>query len=244
MIICPKCRHDNDIGRIFCVKCGDKLDISKVRAPSSARLRVKTEHARKFQQTINRASKKLIKVVILAATTAFLTMLFLPPSVDLKDFDASHLSSYEDKRAQLDDAGTSEQKIKIVFTDQEINAAIAQAISNTAKNVDPNAIKLENISFTFKQNAVLITVQNKWRWFRLVLQERSLPIQENGAWTFHPSSFWIGRIHVPPMLNHYMDDLYFSRMWNGFVTEKGVLEKLSSLEIRPGEAILLTSGGS
>jgi uncharacterized membrane protein YvbJ len=28
MIICPKCGNDNPLGRVFCGKCGSKLDFS------------------------------------------------------------------------------------------------------------------------------------------------------------------------------------------------------------------------
>ncbi len=242
MIICPKCQYDNDLGRIFCAKCGEKLDISRVRAPSSVRRRAKSGRNMSFQKMFSIALKKMFKVAILAAVCSIVSMLLLSPKVQRKDFSVSSLESFQAKRAKLDDASSTEQQLKFTFTEGEINSAIAQAISNSnkAEAANPNLIKLESMYFALEDGAAVVTFHNKWRWFRLSLQERVTPLQVNDNWTFQLSTFWIGRLRLPPVINKFVDDQYFSKIWTGFVAEKGIIEHLGSLEIKPGEAHLTT----
>jgi len=244
MIICPKCQYDNDLGRIFCAKCGEKLDITKVKAPTSVRKRPKGEKHRSFQKIVSDFTAKLIKVAILAAVACVLTLLAAPPVFQRKDFNASDVISFEEKRGQLEDSQTSEQKKQIVFKEEELNAALSQAIYNTTATqaADPNAIKLETMYLGFQEGTVRVTIANKWRWFRLNLQEQSTPVQENGVWTLQPTAFWIGRLRLPPALNSYVNQLYFSRLWASFVNEKTLIEKLTGLELKPGQAVLTTKG--
>ena len=96
MIECPKCNHDNDIGRIFCVKCGEKLEISKVGAPSGMkRISRKTANSKSFAQIASFNLGKLVKIAFLAMGSAVITLVFLPPnfeSILLLKLDATGLN--------------------------------------------------------------------------------------------------------------------------------------------------------
>ena len=60
MLICPKCGNDNELGRIFCHQCGDRLDLSSIKPPSVAERK-----RRLFRAEAIRSTRFLINLVIL-----------------------------------------------------------------------------------------------------------------------------------------------------------------------------------
>ena len=73
MIICPKCRHDNPLGRVFCGKCGTKLDFAHT---SSQDMAAKIEPS-----PIARHWRKVVYPIILLIVV--LVAMVLWPAADL-----------------------------------------------------------------------------------------------------------------------------------------------------------------
>ena len=53
MVVCPKCRADNQIGAIFCRECGDKLEIEEVALEDVKRKSDRLKRQRKIKAAIN-----------------------------------------------------------------------------------------------------------------------------------------------------------------------------------------------
>jgi hypothetical protein len=239
MIECPKCGHDNDLGRIFCVECGEKLDISKVSAPSGIRRRKKGGSAQSKGQMIGGAVVKVIKLTFLAAVCAVLTLLWLQPDFQRKTFGVNELASYVANRTQMEDALRNQQSAKIVLTEPEVNAAMAKAIIDTTKGQkDAGEIKLESIYFRFADKSAIMTAQNKVKWFRLSVQVKVSPVKTVDKWHFKVDRVWVGRLPFPAFLNDRVVDSFIKRLFADFGAERELIEKMDAVELKTGELTL------
>ncbi|MBI4026832.1 MAG: zinc ribbon domain-containing protein [Verrucomicrobia bacterium] len=241
MIECPKCQHDNDLGRIFCSKCGEKLDISKVSAPSGVK-RV----AKKGKKTVPAAKMasfiagQAFKVVLLASVSAFLTLVWLPPKLDRKGFSGANLDALQTKRAQVEEAISGTKEVKVVFEESDLNAHIAQVVQNTIKAAgETKGPRLESMYVQLGDGVARITVQLKWKWFRLAPQMEARADNSDGRWRFAPTAAWIGRLRIPPQATPKVAER-FGTFLKDLETERQLFEQLASAEIKPGQLIVTT----
>lgn len=243
MLACPKCGHDNDIGRIFCVKCGEKLEISKVGAPTGVkRMTRKAGKGKPMGKVVGFIVGKLFKVAALAAAAAFFSVVMLPPRFESKGYTQIHLSSFQEKRAKLEEAVNSQAATTLAFTEAECNSAMAQAVGNLLKaQGETKGMRLESIYISFTAGKVTVTAQQKWKWYRLTSQLRSKPDNRSGKWVFMPDAAWVGRFRIPPQANDKISDV-FANLLADLKDEKKWLESFQSVEIKPGQMILTTKG--
>lgn len=239
MIECPKCQFDNDLGRIFCSKCGEKLDISKVSAPKGAQRRAKK--GKKAESTMilfTGMLTKAVKMLVLAMVAAVLTALMLPPNLDRKVPLETSFETYREKRTKLEEAIASQEAVSVPFTEGELNIAMAQAVQVATKGVDSTkGLMLESVYITLGQDTITGSAQNKWRWFRLYLQVRAKPVNQGGKWMFKPEGAWIGRLRVPTMFTDKVSGA-MGVLFKDLETERSWMEQCEKFEVKPGELIL------
>ncbi len=244
MIECPKCGHDNDLGRIFCAKCGEKLEISKVGIPSSIKRQArKGRKAVPFSKRAAAFFEKSIKVVMLAATSALLVSIWLPPRYSRKGFNEKDLESFRQKHAQLEEAVAGHSEVTLTVEEPEVNAFLAEAVRSTAADsAKAGGLSLESMCLSLDKDDALLTVISKWKWFRLSVQARARPAQEGGAWKFSVAEIRIGRLMVPSPLQARLVPT-FQKLLGGFNVEQQWIEQLASFEIKEGRAVLTTKKG-
>lgn len=237
MIECPKCQHDNDLGRIFCAKCGEKLEISKVRAPS--RLRKGKGKAVPFQKTLGLWMTRIVKVTILAFIVALVITMALPPKLEKRKFNDKNVVVFEEKRGKLEESLNAQEPARIVFNESDVNAYLDKVVQKTKSkpeggNLDSMYIKIASA----KQ--IQLTVYNKWKWFHLGVQAEAEPVHKNGRWTFKLRSVRIGRLDLPQYFHDQISDTFLKNIWSSFNQEKGWIEQVVSLQMAPGEMLLVT----
>ncbi len=252
MLACPKCGHTNDIGRIFCIDCGQKLDLSRVGIPGGVlRMRRKGKKGVPFGKQLSTVIQKFSKIVILAAVAAFLTLLYLPPDFQNRGFNARNFETFQGKRDQLANAIDEQQKMVFVFSEEDLNAGMNQAIQNTLSIQETGSkskgVKLEGAHFSLGKDNVLITIQQKWNWFHFSTRVQARPKNMNNKWQFRIDQIWIGRFPLPSFLPREIKNSIISALnplWKNFETEHEWLEQLQSIEIQPGRLIVTTKARS
>ncbi len=235
MLECPKCGHDNDIGRIFCVKCGEKLEISKVGAPSGMkRMGRKAGKGKSAAKIAAFIAGKFFKITLLAMVSATITLVFLPPNFDSRGFSDVNLESYKDKSGQLEEAYTSQNAVALSFTEAELNAKMAQMVKDTiAAEGEVKGPKLESIYISLGDGTVTATVQRKWWHFRLTAQMRCVVQNKDGHWEFKPDGAWIGRLRLPPQLNDKIAEMVFKVVWVNLDAERKWMDSFGTFEVKP-----------
>jgi hypothetical protein len=244
MIECPKCKQDNDLGRIFCIKCGEKLDISKVRPPSGVVRWAKSGHrSLPMGKVIANGFNKLIQVVLLAIVMAFLTLVLLPADVQHQSFGDHNVDSYQTKRTELDEGTLNEKGVSVVFEEADLNAALAQLVKKQQDGSDSKIpIRLESMYISLKDGSLTVTSQNKWKWYSLYAQVELKPVTKNGKCAFDVVSAHIGRFRIPPEVPNGLAKVQatFGTFFSGLEAEKVILDKVGSIVVKPGQAIVST----
>jgi hypothetical protein len=237
MIECPKCQHDNDLGRIFCAKCGEKLEISRVRAPS--RLRKGKGKAVPLQKTLSLLAAKIVKVVFLSFIVALVITMALPPKLEKRKFNDKNVTVFNDKRNKLEESLNAQEHARIVFNESDINAYLAKVVEKTKSK--PEGANLESMYIKITSpKEVQLTVFNKWKWFHLGVQAEAQPVHKNGRWVFKLKSVRIGRLDLPRYFHDQVSDTFLKNLWSSFGQERGWIEQVVSLQMAPGEVLLVT----
>jgi len=245
MIECQKCQHDNDLGRIFCAKCGEKLDITHVGPPSGVKRRIKSgKKSLSLAKIASTIATQCVKVFFLAIMAAIVTLIWLPPDLQRKGFDEKNIEAYQTK---LDQMETGEQNARIIFEEGDLNAIMAQAVQKIRKeNEGAKGLVLSSVYFSLREGLVVVTAEQKWKWFRLTAQLEAKPVQNDAGWSFAPMGARIGRFMAAPHFGGKGPDVImlakvsdaFQKLLSGLETEKRLLERISGITIRPGQIIL------
>ena len=71
MLICPKCGYDNELGRIFCHSCGDKLDLSNIKPATAAEKKL-----RKAKRETANVTRWIVRLCIVGVVLLIGALLF------------------------------------------------------------------------------------------------------------------------------------------------------------------------
>lgn len=237
MLNCPQCGHDNDIGRIFCAKCGQKLEISRVGVPSRIR-----RSARKGKESVPFARvamflvKKFVQITLLAAAAAFLASVWLQPHDASRPPGAKDLEAFQNRKAELDAAFGSRTGERFVFREEELNAKLAEAVATTRKAAGENAggLQLEKLTVALGEGRATLTIGQKWKWFRLAVQVVARLKNDGVRWALVPEEFRVGRWRAPSALTPHLTGV-LERFLADLSPEKEKLAQAATAEITPGE---------
>lgn len=240
MLNCPQCGHDNDIGRIFCAKCGQKLEISRVGVPSSVRRgsrRSKQEAS--IAQRVLFGIRKFIQIALLAAAAALVASIWIPPRDASRAPGDKDLEAFQKKRAELEEAFGNQTGGQFMFREEELNAKLAEAVAVTRKAAGENAggMQIEKLTVALGEGTATITVTQKWKWFRLGVQAVARLKNNDARWFFDPVEIRVGRWLAPALITPHLVPI-LERLLSGLAPEKQKLEQAASVEIKPGELIL------
>jgi hypothetical protein len=245
MLECPKCQYDNDLGRIFCAKCGEKLEINKISAPSGSRKGKKgRRRSASAPFSIGKFVARTIQIALLASLCATLVLLSLRPNFRPPGFGDHNASAFVQKRAILQAALANRAAAQIEFEEDDLNAILAKGIIDASKNVEPSNFRpmLEGVYLNFTEAGhVALTAQFKWKWYRFYPQiEASLVQGTAGGWEFKPAAARIGRFRIPmveAMQNRFIE--LFKPIWVDMPEEQQWLHQLSEAKIEKGRFVAI-----
>lgn len=237
MLICPQCGHDNDIGRIFCAKCGQKLEISRIGVPSGIRRGArKGKKGIPFPQLAAFVFKKFVQVTFLAAAVAFLVSVWILPRDASRVPGEKDLEAYQKKRAALEEAFGSQAGGQFTFREEELNAKLAEAVANTRKAAGENAggMQIEKLTVSLGDGTATLAIGQKWKWFRLAVQVTARVRNEGGKWGFVPVEIRVGRWLAPAILHPHLVPV-LQKFLSDLSPEQQKMGEAAAVEIKPGE---------
>ncbi|MDD2709557.1 MAG: zinc ribbon domain-containing protein [Verrucomicrobiae bacterium] len=243
MLVCPKCQYDNELGRIFCAKCGEKLDLNRVGPQSGVVKRARSgKKQMPFGKIVASGMTKFIEVIMLAAVAAFLTLIMMPPQVFRKGFDDRHFESYQNKQTQLIEAVSVDQVVSMNLDEEELNSMLSQVVKQAQKAMADQPIGLDSAYVSIRDGVAVVVIQMKWKYFRLVFSLEVKPALVENRMTFVPVGARVGRVRVPPESALSLERIQkiAKGLLNGLETEKQILAKTESLVFKPGQVSLKT----
>lgn len=229
MLTCPKCGHNNELGRVFCHQCGQKLDLNQIQAPGKIR-------RPRSSWTVGRILGLGIRLVILGVLIWGIYLAFqVPAPPDQTTLNVDLVSFYR-KRDAMENAIQRQRPSEITFTEAEVNAFL-------------QSLKLEQPS----GRGVVVTVTKLWLWLdaqgataqvwgkislgerwekKLALRYKVRPRVAEGRLEFEPVEGQIGSLPVPRwVLRHtpFMER-WFAQVFGQLEEEKRLLNASSAVE--------------
>jgi hypothetical protein len=236
MIICPNCGKDNELGRIFCLKCGAKLDLNAVGPPTSAKKPGLRKARKAARALILNTFLKIVKVGLLAFTASVITLVFLPPDhpryrTTLEDGDR-----FEEKKFQLEDAINSATPASVTFSEKEINGML-QRHTKAVNDDFKTEVKVGSIYASLHDDVITFSIDRKWKYFHIFLVYTTRPAINNGRFVFDPVSGAIGRFPIPkPLLDPYAELL--TPLWTRFKFDKQTLDQVTGVKLETNHVTL------
>jgi zinc ribbon protein len=229
MIACPNCGKDNELGRIFCLKCGAKLDLNAIAAPISAK-NPNLRKARKVARVlITNTILTTLKILFMALSAATITLIFMSPRLTRFKTSLEDGDLFEDKKFQLEDAVNSNNPLTVTFSEREINAMLKRH-TKSLNDEFKSEVKIGSIYASCDNDTMTFSIDRKWKYFHIFLVYATKPELKNGRMTFNPVAGSVGRFPLPKAAVEPYANL-LAPLWAKFKFDKQTIDQLSSIKI-------------
>jgi hypothetical protein len=239
MLPCPKCGFENELGRIFCHQCGNKLELDKIKPPSEgAKIR------RKVVGGVRKTVRIVIELALVLGLMVVVVLICLVPEIPPVKPTGGELAAIDTKRMMLSRLVNGHRTGSV-----EITAGDLDAYLNTLGLEKPRAAFFELVPVTvrteFGEGTVTIkylselhvgSVLRKQIYFGLT----GLPKTGGGQFTLKVTGGWIGKLPIQPKLIE-LTNLFpgaFSKLFAHLDDEEKSLGKLTAITVTPGRAVL------
>lgn len=182
---CSRCGHSNEPGRLFCMQCGAKLDLSAV-------VLKRVSFGRRF----GAAFVYLLRLSIFLALVAGIVALLVPPQRHGALGTPVHAQQAARRLAVLKQAWDYGQRASQVLTELEVNAYLAEA---AAKAPAPRWYqpKVRAVNVDFGSGVVTVLVLANWGPLPLSYQLQGRPRDDDRGVTLTTTGTWWGRMPLP-----------------------------------------------
>ncbi|MBV9464006.1 MAG: zinc-ribbon domain-containing protein [Verrucomicrobiae bacterium] len=237
MIVCPHCGKDNELGRIFCLNCGAKLDLNAIGAPSSARNPAIRKAKRAIRAKMYHGIFKVVKVGMIAFSSAMITLIFLPPTIVRYKTAPEDSDSFEEKKFQLEDAVNDGTPITLSFSELEINAMLKNYVKALNHGVKSEVV-LPTIYAQIDQDELTLVIERQWKFIHIYLLYTTKPVIRENKVRFEPVGGSIGRFRLHPLLLPHYAGL-IAPLWERFKFDKQTLDQVGEIKLTPNFATLV-----
>ena len=232
MLVCPKCGYDNPPGCIFCHSCGDKLDLSQVKAPTAAE-----KSRRQIKLDVGHAVRVISKLSIFGVVVLGGVLICLTPSVVPVVPTSGELIASGAKRIDLEKLVKYRQAGQVIVTEAELNTFLNRHLpaKPTGQGVEviPVALRASfstgTVKIEFLGTAHFGTFFDK----NFYLSYAGQPVVTGGQFMFQPTGGWLGKLPIHPKILSMTPwiESYFAQLINGLTEEKMLLDKLTDIAV-------------
>lgn len=237
MLPCPKCGHDNELGRIFCHGCGTKLDLSQIKAPGQG-----GRFGKGKGLNLGKIFSMVIRLVIVAAVVWWVYLIIQVPKVSDITFGSADTASVLNKRDQLEAAVKQKTATEITVTEADVAAWGNQLKMQTAEGsgirVAPSKIQIRFGEDTV--TGIIIGNISIGSWKKdLYIRYTGRPVIQGGHFTTTPVSGQIGEMPINLWVLNQTSFVqnYFSQLF-GSLEERQLVDQLASVTATSGKAVL------
>lgn len=232
MLICPKCGYDNELGRIFCHQCGQKLDLDAIKPPSRGGKSLKTKKGFSLGTWIRRAVGLALLLALLFVGYQMLQL----PQLPSKPSD-TEVTAAEKKWAAVERMVNSKKAGRIEASPAEVKAFLA-----TVK-IEKRDLKWgfvpERFWIDVQPGAVKVYVLATMRLGDLMSKQvcfsyTGVPKIQDGGFKFVPTAGAVGDLVWPPEVVKAIGfhQRVYTEIFQGLRMEQEVLSQLSQIEVQ------------
>jgi hypothetical protein len=237
-LTCPECRRDNEAERIYCHDCGARLDRSALAGRKNGKVETSEELHRRmrgmFSQRRVRARlffNKAAKLILIACATAAVVEILIPPDVP----PAVKSEGFPPQiNLSLETLTESRQPQSMQFSEEGVNAYLANALKRKKDKLDHPLISFERALVAFTEGSCRVTVERSIFGYSIFTSGDYAVQIEGGKVTASPKSGAIGRMPIHPSVMQYAGFL-FSDAVAVMDRERKLLNKVGSIQLREKE---------
>lgn len=232
VIQCPQCHQGNELGRMFCTRCGTKLNMEQVTHGGAA-----------FDLTT--FLRGTIRVVIFMVMLVLVLLLIWPATPAGKRGDEQELAALLGQRVALKQAIQRGQEAKCELTETALNAYLAASLKAARSNEETAAswmMNLAELNVGFKSYAVKVTALAHWGPVSITWQVSGTPKIIGNRFQLDVKSGRIGHLGVPGGAGWMGSRM--AVLFNRWLADQELLNALSSVTLDNGSATLVTRAGA
>lgn len=230
-VTCGSCGHRNPMGRLYCMSCGAKLEVTEksVSAAGAAGRR-------------GAATGRYVRLVINLLLLLVVVQLVRPAPFRAEIGSRADANALGRKLTVLQDAVMENRARTEVLPEAEVNAYLFEILqrSNPSSRrwlgLNLQAVRLQFLDG--KALAVMSAGQGAWQ----ITQEITVvPVRGDGGWTCNVTAMRIGHLPLPGGLARRLA-ARSARVFDGLAREAEVIKRLKDVRIKQGVVEATASG--
>ena len=243
-LVCPECRRENEVERIYCHECGARLDRSalakekpKEEDPKDTQRRLKSmlnpQGARVRRQIFQGA-----KLILAAIAAAGLVQMFRAP--DLPATPATAIELPRQINLELEDATMAPPGggASLRYSQEQVNAYLVYKLKSKQK-VLSSYLQFERTVATFEEGFSCVTVERSLLGYPISTTVKFAPRIEKGILTAAIVGGQIGRLPVHPEIMK-LSGFLFSDVAAVLDRDRRAIGKLGGVEVHPELLVVLS----
>jgi hypothetical protein len=243
MLTCPNCGYDNELGRIFCHSCGQKLDLSAIKPPNSKEGK-KFWKKQKKQFGVGKTIGLALRVLVILGLVLSIILMLQVASVTEEKPSQQDTDSGRSKRVALERFLSQRKPFSVPVSPGELNGFLSSLTFDKAEGkgvvLEPTVLRAELGRSTV--TLVLVgTIKAGTKFEKKVsFSYRGQPTLEDGKFVFKPTGGWIGMLPIHPFIldKTGLMQKYFGAIFGNLTEERSILDQLTKLEVEPERVLL------
>ena len=238
-LVCPECGHENEPERVYCHRCGARLDRSAVASETLRQKEVKDtqRHVRKMLSPQKMAFRRLFfatcKLVIGACAAAAVIQMILPPDVPSAAKDVAPRQINFD----LENAIYSHRPAQLDYTEEQVNAYLAYALKSKQSALNKPLLNFKRAIVGFSEGGVTVTAERALFGYSLYTASAYAARAGEGKVVVSNKGGNIGRLPFPPAIMQFMD-IIFADLWSALQREQKLVAKMGAIEFHEKHVLL------
>ena len=238
-LVCPECGHENEPERVYCHRCGARLDRSATVSQTSRQKELKEtqRHVRKMLNPQKLAFRRfffmICKLVLGASLAAAVIQMILPPDVPsaVKDVAPRQINF------DLENAIYSHRPPQLDYTEEQVNAYLAYTLKGKQSALNKPLLNFKRAIVGFGEGAVTITAERSLFGYSLYSGSAYSVRAGEGKIVVSSKGGNIGRLPFRPEIMQFMD-IIFADLWSALQREQKLIAKMGAIEFHEKKVLL------
>ncbi len=242
-LVCPDCRHENELERIYCHNCGARLDRSALKKEKAAvddGPERTQEHLRKMFDPRRERTRllvlNLVKNIVGAFCAAALIQMLLPPDLPPPDKNNAFAPMIN---MDLFSALESHNPPRLIYSQEQVNNFLAADIRRSQSPAQEGYFPIRRIFVQFEEGLCRIHVRHRFFGIPLSLGGFYRVSVDQGKIAATNTGGYIGRMPIHPVLMRGLEFL-FHKTWSTLARERKDVARLAGIEFHPQSVTLIT----